>query len=250
MAPPPWDRRDVRGGLPPPDLAFAARLAGRMPAVGKLSVSILSADLAHLADQVKVVEQHADLIHIDVMDAHFVPPLTIGPVVVRSLRPHTGLMLNCHLMVEDPANLFDDLVEAGANGVVPHIEAVRDPAPVLRKARDAGLSTGIAVSPETPVRDVFAFLEDVDEVIVMSVHPGWAGQSFIPESLPRIEEVRAEVERRGLSTDVEVDGGVKLDNARRCVEAGASVLTAASAIFQATDPAEAARALAEIARGA
>ncbi len=221
-----------------------------MPPVGKLSVSILSADLARLAEQVKVVEQHADLIHIDVMDAHFVPPLTIGPVVVRSLRPHTSLMLNCHLMVENPAHLFDDFVEAGANGVVPHIEAVSDPAPVLRKARDAGLATGIAVSPETPVEDVYPYLEDVDEVIVMSVHPGWAGQSFIPESLTKIATVRSEIERRGLRAEVEVDGGVKIDNARRCVEAGASILTAASAIFQAADPVEAARALAEIAKGA
>lgn len=221
-----------------------------MRAVGKLSVSILSADLAHLADQVKVVEPYADLIHIDVMDAHFVPPLTIGPVVVRSLRPHTGLMLNCHLMVEDPAHLYDDLVEAGANGVVPHLEAVPDPAPVLRKARDAGLSTGIAVNPETPVESVFPYLEDLDEVIVMSVHPGWAGQGFILEALPKISSARAEIDRRGLSAEVEVDGGVTLDNAQRCVEAGATILTAASAIFQAPDPAEAARRLAEIARGA
>ncbi len=221
-----------------------------MRAVGKLSISILSADLACLGDQVKVVEHYADLIHIDVMDAHFVPPLTIGPVVVRSLRSHTGLMLNCHLMVENPSQLFDDLVEAGANGVVPHIEAVPDPAPVLRKAHDAGLSTGIAVSPETPIEEVYPYLEGLDEVIVMSVHPGWAGQSFLPEALPKIAAARREIDRLGLSTEVEVDGGVKLDNARRCIEAGASILTAASAIFQAPDPADAARALSEIARGA
>ncbi len=110
--------------------------------------------------------------------------------------------------------------------------------------------TGIAVSPQTPVEEIYPYLEGLDEVIVMSVHPGWAGQSFLPEALPKIAAVRREIDRLGLSTEVEVDGGVKLDNARRCVEAGASIITAASAIFQAPDPADAARALAEIARGA
>lgn len=218
--------------------------------MGKLSVSILSADLARLAEQVKLVEPYADIVHIDIMDAHFVPPLTLGPPVVRSLRAHTSRMLNCHLMIERPELLFDDLVEAGTDGVVPHLEALDDPIPVLRKARDAGMRTGIAVSPETPVESAFPFLDELDEIIVMSVHPGWAGQAFIPEALPKISAVRAEIDARGLSTDVEVDGGVRLDNARRCVDAGASILTAASAVFQAPDPADAARALADIARGA
>lgn len=214
--------------------------------MGKLSASILAADLAHLADEVKLVEAHADVIHVDVMDAHFVPPLTIGPLVVASLRPHTRRVLHGHLMVEAPAALFDELAQAGMDVVSFHVEAVEEPAPVIEKARGAGMGVGVTVNPETPIEAVFPILEDVDDVMVMSVHPGWAGQAFIPEALPKVEAVRAELERRGLSVDVEVDGGVKLDNARRCVEAGANVLVAASAIFGAEDPAAAARELKSI----
>jgi len=218
--------------------------------MGKLSASILAADLAHLADEVERVEAHADVIHVDVMDGHFVPPLTIGPVVVASLRPHTRRILHGHLMVEAPAALFDELAQAGMDVVSFHVEAVEDPAPVIEKARGSGMGVGLTVSPETPIEVVFPHLEAVDDVMVMSVHPGWAGQAFIPEAFPKLEAVRAELERRGLSVDVEVDGGVKLDNARRCVEAGANVLVAASAIFGAEDPAAAARELKAIVEAA
>ena len=217
--------------------------------MGKLSASILSADLAHLADQVELVEPYADVIHVDVMDGHFVPPITMGSVVVASLRPHTGRVLHGHLMVEGPEGLFDDLAQAGMDVVSFHIEAVEDPEPVIRKARGAGMGVGITVSPETPVERVHPYLDDLDDVMVMSVHPGWSGQRFIPEALPKLEAVRAELDRRGLGADLEIDGGVKLDNARRCVEAGATVLVAASAIFQADDVAAAARELKAIAEG-
>jgi ribulose-phosphate 3-epimerase len=218
--------------------------------MGKLSASILSADLARLAEQVKLVDRHADVIHIDVMDAHFVPPLTIGPVVVASLRPHTDRTLHGHLMVEMPEALFDDLAEAGLDVVSVHVEAVEDPAPVIRKARGMGMGVGLTVSPETPIERVYPHLEEIDDVMVMSVHPGWAGQAFIPEALPKIAAVRGVLDRLGLGTDVEVDGGVKLENARRCVDAGANVLVAASAIFQAADPGSAARDLKAIVRDA
>jgi ribulose-phosphate 3-epimerase len=215
--------------------------------VGKLSASILSADFSRLGEQVKLVEPYAEVIHIDVMDAHFVPPLTIGPVVVASLRPVTDRVLHGHLMVEAPEALFDELVEAGMDVVSFHVEAVEDPAPVIRKARGAGLGVGMTVNPETPVERIVPYLEELDDVMVMSVHPGWAGQAFIPESLPKLKAVRAELDRRGLKGDVEVDGGVKLDNAKRCMDAGATVLVAASAIFRAPDIAAAAKELAEIA---
>jgi ribulose-phosphate 3-epimerase len=218
--------------------------------MGKLSASILSADFAHLAEQVGMVEAFADVVHVDVMDGRFVPPLTIGPVVVASLRPHTGRALHGHLMVEAPEALFDELAEAGMEVVSFHVEAVPEVAPVIRKARGAGLRVGLTVNPETAVESTFPHLEDVDDVMVMSVHPGWAGQAFIPEALPKLEAVRAEIARRGLAIDVEVDGGVKLDNARRCVEAGANVLVAASAIFHAPDPAAAARELKAIVESA
>ena len=214
--------------------------------MGKLSASILSADLANLAAQVKLVDAHADVIHVDVMDAHFVPPLTIGPVVVAALRPHTDRILHGHLMVETPEGLFAELAEAGMEIVSFHVEAVDDPAPVIAKARGVGLGVGLTVNPETPIESVFPHLEEIDDVMVMSVHPGWAGQAFIPESLPKVEAVRAELGRRGLHADVEIDGGVKPDNARRCVEAGANVLVAASAIFHAPDIAAAARELKSI----
>jgi ribulose-phosphate 3-epimerase len=177
----------------------------------------------------------ADVIHIDVMDAHFVPPLTLGPVVVASLRPHTDRVLHGHLMVETPEGLFDELAEAGMEIVSFHVEAVDDPAPVIRKARDAGLGVGLTVSPETPVEKAFPHLDDLDDLMVMSVHPGWAGQSFIPQALPKLDAARAEISRRGLEIDLEVDGGVKKDNARRCVDAGANVLVVASGIFSSED---------------
>src|SRR5215212_5110469 len=173
--------------------------------MGKLSASILGADLAHLADQVKAVAAAADVIHIDVMDAHFVPPLTLGPVVVASLRPHTDRVLHGHLMVETPEGLFDELAEAGMEIVSFHVEAVDDPAPVIRKARDARLGVGLTVSPETPVEKAFPHLDDLDDLMVMSVHPGWAGQSFIPEALPKLDAARAEISRRGLEIDLDVD---------------------------------------------
>lgn len=217
--------------------------------MGKLSVSILSADLAHLADQVKLVEPHADAIHIDVMDAHFAPPITFGPVVVASLRPCTDRVLHGHLMVDAPEGLFDELAQAGMDIVSFHVEAVDDPAPVIRKARGAGLGVGMTVSPETPVEEIYPYLEDLDDVMVMSVHPGWTGQRFIPEALPKLEAVRAELDGRGLPADVEIDGGVKLDNAKRCVDAGANVLVVASAIYQAPDVVAAAREMKAIAEG-
>jgi len=217
--------------------------------VAKLAASILSADFAHLADQVKLIEPFADAIHIDVMDGHFVPPLTIGPVVVGSLRPQTALTLHCHLMVERPERLFDDFAATGTDMVTCHLEALDDPEPVLRKARELGMRTGLAVNPDTPVEGVFRHLDGLDNVIVMSVHPGWAGQPFMPEVLPKIESARAEIDGRGLAVDVEVDGGINVDTGGRCVDAGATVLAAASSIFKADDPVRAARELAAIARG-
>ena len=217
--------------------------------MGKLGVSVLTADLAHLADEVKLVEAYADLIHIDVMDAHFVPPLTIGPAVVKSLRPWTDLTLACHLMVDRPEHLFDDLAEAGTDMVTFHLEGQEDPSPALRKARDRGMRTGLAVGPETPADGILPLLEDLDNVIVMSVHPGWGGQSFIPEVVPKIGALREEIDRRGLTVDVEMDGGIDLETGRRCLDAGATVLTAGSAIYQASDPAKAAAELADLVKG-
>ena len=208
-----------------------------------LAASILSADLARLADEVKLLGADADLIHIDVMDGHFVPPLTIGPAVVAALRPHTDLPLHAHLQVEAPEGLIDDLARAGTDAVSFHLEAVDDPVPLHRKIRGAGMRTGVAIVPETTAEAVFPDLDELDHLVVLAVHPGFAGQTFQPEALAKIESLRAEIDRRGLDVQVHVDGGVNLQTAASCVGAGADVLVAASAIFGSDDPAGAAREL-------
>jgi ribulose-phosphate 3-epimerase len=217
--------------------------------MGKLAASILAADLAHLADEVKLVERYADIIHVDIMDGHFVPPIALGSVVVSSLRPCTDLVLHGHLMVDAPERYFEELAEAGLDVVSFHHEAVGDPARAIAKARAAGMRAGVTLNLETPVEGTFAYLDEVDDVMLMSIRPGWSGQRLNPDVYPRIEAMRAEVDRRGLEIDVEIDGGVKVDNAQRAVDAGATVLIAASGIYQAADEEEAARTLAEIARG-
>ena len=211
---------------------------------GKVAASVLSADFAHLSDEVKLVEKYVDFIHVDAMDAHFVPPLTVGPVVVESLRRATSLPLHCHLMVERPEELFEDFKKAGADIVTAHVEATDDPARTVRRAEGLGLKAGLAVNPQTDVGQVFPHLDSLDRVLVMTVNPGWAGQDFIESVLPKIESVRTEIDRRGLSVEVEVDGGINESTATRCVAAGATTLAAASAIFKADSPTEAARRLA------
>jgi ribulose-phosphate 3-epimerase len=214
---------------------------------GKIAASILSADFAYLGDQVKLVEAHADLIHIDAMDAHFVPPLSVGPVVVESLRRVTDLPLHCHLMVEDPQHLFEDFAKAGADIVTCHMEALENPASAIRQAEALGMRAGLAVNPQTPIDSLFPHLDELDRVLVMSVNPGWAGQGFLDEALPKIEAARQEIDRRGLSVEIEVDGGIDASTGPRCIAAGATVLAAASSIFKAADPATATRELSEAA---
>jgi ribulose-phosphate 3-epimerase len=215
---------------------------------GKVAASILSADFGYLAEQVELVAPHVELIHIDAMDAHFVPPLSVGPVVVESVRKVTAMPLHCHLMVERPMQLFEDFAGAGADIVTCHLETVEDAAEAIRRAESLGMKAGLAVNPGTPVQDLFPFLDGLDRVLVMSVHPGWAGQEFLEEALPKIETARSEIDRRGLAVEVEVDGGINERTGARCVAAGATVLAAASSIFKAPDPADAAGRLARVAR--
>ena len=218
--------------------------------MGKLSASILAADLARLGEQVKLIEPYADVIHVDIMDGHFVPPIALGAVVVQSLRPVTALPLHGHLMVDAPEAFFDELREAGLDMVSFHLEAVPDPAPAIRKARGAGLGVGLTLTMESPVEASFPYLDQVDDLMLMSIRPGWSFQTLNPEVYPRLEAVRTEIDRAGVAVELEIDGGVKVDNASRAVEAGATVLIAASGIFATPDPAGAARALAAIAGGA
>ena len=218
--------------------------------MGRLAASILSADFAALGEQVKAVERYADFIHVDVMDAHFVPPLTIGPVVVESLRPHTALPLNCHLMVEAPAKLFEDFQAAGTDMVTCHIETLDDPGDTVTLARKHDFRVGLGVNPETPVDRVFPHLEDIDSVLVMTLYKtGYAGQPFNDDMLRKVEAARTEIDRQGLAVDIEVDGGINAETGRRCIDAGATVLAAASSIFKAEDVGKAAQGLARAARG-
>jgi ribulose-phosphate 3-epimerase len=214
----------------------------------KLAASILSADFSRLGEQVKAIEPYADMIHVDMMDAHFVPPLTIGPVVVESLRPVTDLPVHCHLMVARPDDLFDDLAKAGTDMVTCHYEAVFDPSGTVARARERGMKAGLALNPETRAEVLFGHLEELDNVIVMTLgRTGWAGQPFEESNLPKVEALRTEVDRRGLDVDIEVDGGINEETGRRCLAAGATVLAAASSVFRVPDPAAAARSLARVA---
>ena len=196
------------------------------------------------------MEPFAEVIHVDVMDGHFVPPIALGAVVVASLRPVTTRTLHGHLMVDSPAAFFDDLREAGLDVVSFHLEAVPEPGPVIDKARGAGLGVGLTLNLETPVDAVVPYLERIDDVMLMSIRPGWSYQQLDPEVYPRVEAVRGHVDRLGLDVDVEVDGGIKVGNARRAVDAGANVLIAASGIFGQPDPAAAAAELQAIVAGA
>ena len=218
--------------------------------MGTVAASILAADFANLGAQVAAVEPFVDVFHIDIMDGHFVPPIALGAVIVRSMRPITTRTLHGHLMVEAPETFFDELREAGLDVVSFHLEAVPEPGPAIGKARGAGLRVGLTLNLETPVEAVVPYLEAIDDVMLMSIRPGWSFQRLNRDVYPRLSAIRAEIDRRGLDVALEIDGGVKLDNARAAVDAGATVLIAASGIFAQPDPAEAARELAAIAEGA
>jgi ribulose-phosphate 3-epimerase len=206
----------------------------------KLAPSILSADFAYLAAEIERVTPEADLLHVDVMDGHFVPNLTIGPPVVAAVRSRTELFLDCHLMVDNPGELLSEFAEAGADRCIVHIE-LGDPRPLFATLRELGVGVGLTLNPETPVSDVLPYLAEIDLLLVMSVHPGWGGQAFIPESLDKVRTVRELVDEQRLPVEIEIDGGISEQTAPLAAEAGVDVLVAGSAIFGADDPLAAAR---------
>lgn len=214
----------------------------------KLAPSILSADFARLADDVDRVKAEADLLHVDVMDGHFVPNLTIGPPVVASLRKHTDLHLDCHLMIDNPGVLLDDFAEAGADGCTVHVE-LGDPRPLFDKMRALGLRVGLVCNPETPFDAVAPYMDEIDLLLVMSVHPGWGGQAFIPAALDKVRAARDLIDARGLQVEVEIDGGINVETAPAAAAAGADILVAGSAIFHDDDPLAAARRIRAAAAG-
>jgi len=206
----------------------------------KLAPSILSADFARLAEDVERVRDEADLLHVDVMDGHFVPNLTIGPPVVASLRKDTDLYLDCHLMIDNPGVLLDDFAEAGADSCTVHVE-LGDPRPLFDRMRSLGMRVGLVLNPETAFDAVVPYLDEIDILLVMSVHPGWGGQAFIPEVLDKVRAARREIDARNLAVEVEIDGGISVHTAREAADAGADILVAGSAIFHADDPRASAR---------
>jgi ribulose-phosphate 3-epimerase len=215
----------------------------------RLAPSVLNADLAQLADQVRLVEDAADWIHLDLMDGHFVPNLTFGPPVVAALRPYTARYLDCHLMVADPVALLPALAEAGAGGVTMHVEALDDPAGALRAAAGHGMDVGLAVKPATPLDAVLPHLDRIDLVLPMTVEPGFGGQAFDAGVLPKIAAARQAVQASGRPVAVQVDGGVNADTLPRCLQAGADVFVVGTAIFGAEDPAAAAKAFRALLEG-
>ncbi len=199
----------------------------------RIAPSVLSADFARLGEQVQEAQAGgADWIHVDVMDGHFVPNLTIGPLVVRALRPLTTLPLDVHLMIERPELLIHDFVQAGANRITVHVETCPHLHRTIQQIRELGARPGVTLNPATPLSALEEILPQVDLVLIMSVNPGFGGQSYLPSSTARIARLRRMLDERGLAgVELEVDGGITPDNAAEVTAAGATVLVAGSAIY-------------------
>src|SRR5215469_11892656 len=198
----------------------------------KIAPSILSADFARLGDEIRAVEKAgADMIHFDVMDGHFVPNLSIGIPVLESVRKVTSLPLDAHLMIEQPERYVAQFVKAGANSISVHCEVCPDIPAMAKRIHGLGARASIGINPETDADRVLPFAEQLDMILVMSVHPGFGGQELIPAALDKLRYIRRELNRRGLSIDIEIDGGVKLDNIADVKAAGANVFVSGSGIF-------------------
>ncbi len=204
--------------------------------MNKLSPSILSADFSNLERDIKIVEKGgADYIHIDVMDGHFVPNITIGPDVVKSLRKVTELTFDVHLMIENPNDYIEDFYNAGADIITVHQEAAMHLHRTVQKIKSFGLKAGVSLNPATPVSLLKNILRDVDMVLIMSVNPGFGGQSLIKNVKYKFEELKQMIEEQGLNVDIEIDGGVTADNLEEVLSWGANVIVAGSAIYRAKD---------------
>lgn len=202
----------------------------------KIAPSILSADFSKLADEIRKVEQYVDMLHIDVMDGHFVPNITLGLPVIRSIRVVTKLPFDVHLMVEDPDNYVEPFIDAGANLLTVHAETAVHLNRTIDRIKKKGAKVGVALNPSTPLTALDHVLQDIDMVLIMTVNPGFGGQQFIKSMIPKIKKLREIISKEKLDVDIEVDGGINGDTARQAVAAGANILVAGSYIYDSSDP--------------
>lgn len=215
----------------------------------KVAPSILSADFAKLGEEIKDVERGgADYIHVDVMDGHFVPNITIGPLIVEAIRPVTKLPLDVHLMIENPDQYIEAFAKAGADYITVHVEACRHLHRTIHLIKSFGIKAGVVLNPATPASTIQHIIQDVDMVLLMTVNPGFGGQKFIHSVLPKIAEVKEMVTATGLNIEIEIDGGVNEETAKLCIEAGANVLVAGSAVYNSVDRAKAIAAIKGLAK--
>lgn len=209
---------------------------GIAPKKKKIAPSILSADFTRLGEEIAhVSEAGADLIHVDVMDGHFVPNLTIGPPIIEAIRKITDLPIDVHVMITNPDETFQDYVSAGADYLTIHVEASTHLHRTVQAIREKGAKAGVTLNPATPLSSVEDILPDIDLLLIMSVNPGFGGQSFIPSSMEKIRRARKMIDERGLRVELEIDGGIKMENIAEIAEAGADIFVSGSGIFKSPD---------------
>ncbi len=204
-----------------------------------IAPSILAADFGYLMRDIKAVEGHADYLHIDVMDGHYVNNISFGIPVIQSIRKYTDMKFYTHLMITDPEKYIKAFADCGSDNITFHIECTDDPDALIASIRDLGVSVGISVHPDTPIEKVFPYIDKVDLILIMTVYPGFGGQGYLPSSNERIMKLRKEIDSRGSNTIISVDGGVGMNNIKEIYEAGARLFVAGSSVFGAEDPSKA-----------